>query len=370
MPLKEKFLHMRRIIQGELADQFAKIIEFYDPHHFLNYCSLRDNIIFGDSLTGDYDTGKLPENKVFMNFIRDNGLEQPLTELGYAIALRTVNLLKDIGEDEFFFQGSPMKADQLSMFTKLLDEWKSDKPLQRHQKDLFLLALRYIPGRHTIIDLPKGLGEKIVAARHRFLKEIMGVDIDACFESASQLREHGSLVPLQLFVEEKNFVAFCPTEYLYRHSLKDNILFGGTIKETPEAERLYIAAIEAFSREGLLDEVLEIGLDFEVGSKGDRLSGGQKQKVAIARALLKDTPILIMDEATASLDNQSQAMIQKLVEIRFKGNKTIIAVIHRLDMTPAYDRIIVLKAGTILEQGTYDELMARKGAFYELVQKH
>jgi len=196
------------------------------------------------------------------------------------------------------------------------------------------------------------------------------VDIDACFESASQLKEKGALVPLQLFVEQKDFVAFCPTEYLYRHSLKDNILFGGTIKETPDVDRLYAVAMDAFAREGLLDEVLDIGLDFEVGSKGDRLSGGQKQKVAIARALLKDTPILIMDEATASLDNQSQARIQQLIETRYRGNKTILAVIHRLDMTPAYDRIMVLKAGTMIEQGTYDELMARKGAFYELVRKH
>jgi len=370
MPLREKFLHMRRIIQGELGDQFARIVEFYDPHHFLNYCSLRDNIIFGDSLTGELDTRKLPENKVFIDFIREEKLEQPLIELGLAIARKTVNLLKDIGEDEFFFQGSPMEADQLTVYTKLLDDLDGNKPLPKHQKDILLLALRFIPGRHTIVDLPKGLDDRIVGARHHFLQQIMGVDIDACFKSASELREQGSLIPLQLFVEQKDFVAFCPTEYLYRHTLKDNILFGGTIKDTQEVERMYTVAMEAFAREGLLDEVLDIGLDFEVGSKGDRLSGGQRQKVAIARALLKDTPILIMDEATASLDNQSQAMIQKLIETRYKGNKTIIAVIHRLDMTPSYDRILVLKAGAMIEQGTYDELMARKGAFYELVHKH
>ena len=119
-----------------------------------------------------------------------------------------------------------------------------------------------------------------------------------------------------------------------------------------------------------VDEILDIGLDFEVGSKGDRLSGGQKQKVAIARALLKDTPILIMDEATASLDNKSQAKIHELLETKYKGAKTIIAVIHRLDMASSYDRIIVLKAGSIIEQGTYDELIASQGAFYELVHKH
>ena len=113
-----------------------------------------------------------------------------------------------------------------------------------------------------------------------------------------------------------------------------------------------------------------VPIDFEVGSKGDRLSGGQKQKVAIARALLKDTPILIMDEATASLDNKSQATIHELLEKKYKGTKTIIAVIHRLDMASSYDRIIVMKAGSIIEQGSYDELIARQGDFYELVQKH
>ncbi|MDW7771558.1 MAG: ABC transporter ATP-binding protein/permease [Desulfobulbaceae bacterium] len=370
MQLKEKFLRMRLIIQGELGEQFANVVEFYDPHHFLEYCSLRDNIVFGDSLTGEYDTEKLARNKVFMNFIRKEKLDQPLYDLGLAIARRTVNLLKDIGEDEFFFQGSPMEADQLTMFTKMLQDDDARKTMLKHEKDLLLLALSYIPGKHTIIDMPKDLADRIVKARHHFLQQIMGVDIDACFESARQLKEKGLLVPLHLFVEQKDFVAFCPTEYLYRHSLKDNILFGGTIKESADVDRLYEIAMDTFSREGLLDEVLDIGLDFEVGSKGDRLSGGQKQKIAIARALLKDTPILIMDEATAGLDNQSQAMIQNLIETRYKGHKTIIAVIHRLDMTPAYDRIIVLKAGTIIEQGTYEELMARKGAFYELVNKH
>jgi putative ABC transport system ATP-binding protein len=369
-PYREKFLHMRRIIQGELSDQFASIVEFYDPHHFLNYCSIRDNIIFGDSLTGDYDTRRLPENRVFMDFLRREKLLKPLIELGHTIARSTVDLLKDIGEDEYFFQGSPMEADQLNRYMVLLDEIKEGgKPREKHYNDLLLLALRFVPGKHTIVDLPPGLDDKIVKARHHFLKEIMGVDIEACFKSAGELKEKGSLIPLQIFVEQKDFVAFCPTEYLYRHSLKDNILFGGTIKDTPVIERLYEVARDAFAREGLLDEVLDIGLDFEVGSKGDRLSGGQKQKVAIARALLKDTPILIMDEATASLDNQSQARIQELIETRFRGSKTIIAVIHRLDMTPAYDRIIVLKGGKMIEQGTYEELMARKGAFYELVEK-
>jgi putative ABC transport system ATP-binding protein len=75
-----------------------------------------------------------------------------------------------------------------------------------------------------------------------------------------------------------------------------------------------------------------------------------------------------MDEATASLDNTSQARIQRLVDNIYRGRKTSIAVIHRLDLLPAYDKIMVLQSGQLMESGTYDELMRKKGIFYELVQ--
>lgn len=369
-PLKEKFLNMRQIIHGELGEQFAKIVEFYDPHHFLRYCSLRDNIIFGESMTGEYDTRNLPGNQVFMKFLKEWKLEEDMLSLGQEIANKTVTLLKDIGDDEFFFQGSPMEPEDFDGYKKLVESLGGKPPQNKEQRDkLLLLALRFIPALHSIVDMPNTMADKIVDARHVFLDKVMGVDIDACFESVSHLKNSGAMISLPAYKEE-DFIAFCPTEYLFKHSLKDNILFGAAITEGLEAERLQKIAIETFQREGLLDEVLDIGLDFEVGSKGDRLSGGQKQKVAIARALLKDTPILIMDEATASLDNTSQAKIHELLETKYKGTKTIIAVIHRLDMASSYDRIIVLKAGSIIEQGTYEELIDRQGAFYELVHKH
>ncbi|MGD8365416.1 MAG: ATP-binding cassette domain-containing protein, partial [Desulfobacterales bacterium] len=105
---------------------------------------------------------------------------------------------------------------------------------------------------------------------------------------------------------------------------------------------------------------------FEVGSKGDRLSGGQRQKLSIARALLKKPPVLIMDEATSALDNKSQARIQNLLENRWKGKSTLISVVHRLDIIKNFDKVAVMKAGKILETGTYAELIAKKGLLYEL----
>ena len=103
-----------------------------------------------------------------------------------------------------------------------------------------------------------------------------------------------------------------------------------------------------------------------MGNTGDKLSGGQKQKLAIARVLLKQSRVVIMDEATSALDNKSQTRIQNLMK-RWKGERTVISVIHRLDMLPSFDRVAVLKDGKILEWGKPDELIAQKGALHELI---
>ena len=364
-PFRNKFLRMRQIIQTTLRDEFEHAIEFYDATKYLYYSNIRDNIVFGDSLDREFVVRRLPDHPRFMELLREMQLEKPLLTLGFAIAAQTVNLLADFQDDEFFFRDNPMECDEFSTYRELLDRLKGPQPEDNEARKLLLiLALRYIPRKHVIVALPSVMEQKILAARHRFQEIIVNIDMDHC-------KVHGTCTPCNKMPrcgDMSGFIPFCPSEYLYTRTLLDNILFGAVKSEQIVDERLRELAGQAFQDEKLLDEVMAIGLEFEVGSKGDRLSGGQKQKLAIARAFLKDAPILIMDEATASLDNTSQARIQGLLENEFKGKKTVIAVIHRLDLTPAYDRIVVLKAGRIVEQGTYDELMARKGDFYELAR--
>jgi ABC-type multidrug transport system fused ATPase/permease subunit len=86
--------------------------------------------------------------------------------------------------------------------------------------------------------------------------------------------------------------------------------------------------------------------------------------------LLKHTPILILDEATASLDNTSQSKIQKYIETNLRETTTVVAVVHRLDMLPGYDHIIVMKAGKIVESGAYDTLLEKKGVLHELINEN
>ena len=164
------------------------------------------------------------------------------------------------------------------------------------------------------------------------------------------------------------FSLHCAAEYMFSHSVFENLVYGNLRSDTSSAAADLMTKITDLLKQEHADEVIDAGLDYEVGSKGDRLSGGQQQKVALARAFLKEPWILIMDEATASLDNASQTLIQRFIETELRGKSTVVAVIHRLDLLPSYDKILVMKSGRVVESGKYEELMKAKGIFYGLVQ--
>jgi ABC-type ATPase involved in cell division len=261
------------------------------------------------------------------------------------LALSTVDLLKGLEEDDFFFKMSPIPADEFERYRGIVDRLArlGREHLPREIEDALLgLALHFTPALHKMASLVPPLESRLLQARKRFREIIVRED-----PGAITFYESG--------------------EYLYAHSVLENVIFGHLIMERAQTnEQIRQSVVDLLSEAALLDDVREAGLEFQVGSKGDRLSGGQKQKIGIARALLKSPIILILDEATASLDNASQARVQDLLNSELKGKHTLIAVAHRLEMVRDFDVIAVMKAGRIIEIGKYAELMERKGLFYEL----
>jgi subfamily B ATP-binding cassette protein MsbA len=155
--------------------------------------------------------------------------------------------------------------------------------------------------------------------------------------------------------------------------LQETFLFDGTIRENvafsrPDASEEEVLAACRIARVDEFAEALEKKYDTIVGERGVKLSGGQRQRVSIARAILADPRILILDEATSSLDSESEAFIQEGLRYLMRGRTTFV-IAHRLSTVRRADQILVIEAGRIVERGTHESLYAAGGRYYELYTK-
>jgi ATP-binding cassette subfamily B protein len=151
--------------------------------------------------------------------------------------------------------------------------------------------------------------------------------------------------------------------YLFHRTIRENIRYGRLEASDDEVAE---AAKKAQAHEFIM--ALPDGYDTMVGERGVKLSGGQRQRIAIARGILKGAPILVLDEATSSLDSESESAIQEALTELMKG-KTVLAIAHRLSTIRAMDRILVIEQGAVVEDGTHETLL-RKGGVYARLWKH
>jgi ABC-type multidrug transport system fused ATPase/permease subunit len=147
---------------------------------------------------------------------------------------------------------------------------------------------------------------------------------------------------------------------LFRGSVADNIAYG---KGTATRDEI-VAAAKLANADGFISQMPQ-GYDTLVGDRGDTLSGGQRQRIGIARAIIRDNPILILDEPTAALDSESEKLVMDALT-RLMKSRTVITIAHRLSTIRDADKIIVLTQGVLAEQGSHDELMALNGVYAAL----
>jgi len=149
---------------------------------------------------------------------------------------------------------------------------------------------------------------------------------------------------------------------LFNDSIKNNLIIG---KKGATKEEVIQAAKAANAHDFIIN--MEDGYESNIGESGNKLSGGQKQRISIARAILKNPQILILDEATSSLDTKSEKLVQEALEFIMKG-RTAIVIAHRLSTIQKANLIVVMQNGEIVEKGSHDQLLSKKEAYYNLVQ--
>jgi len=219
-----------------------------------------------------------------------------------------------------------------------------DRPVLSH----FNLA---IAGREKVALVgPSGAGKSTITKLILRLHDLQEGEISIDTQNIAEVTQESL----------RNAIAFVPQEsVLFHRTLMENIRYGR--RDASDAE-----IIEAAKQAHCYDFIMATpdGFHTFVGERGIRLSGGERQRVAIARAILKNAPILILDEATSSLDSESEALIQDALAKLMEG-KTVIAIAHRLSTVMKMDRIIVIEGGAVAMTGTHGELLSHAGGLYK-----
>jgi subfamily B ATP-binding cassette protein MsbA len=248
--------------------------------------------------------------------------------------------------------------DELGDRTVVLDSFKGDLNFEN-------VSFAYEEGKEVIHDISfeakAGSVIALVGSSGSGKSTIAGLSATFLNPQSGKITIDGQdLAAVKLSSFRQHLGVVLQDEFLFEGTIRANILFAN-----PNAtETELIKAVKAGYVNEFTDR-FEDGLDTLIGERGVKLSGGQRQRIAIARAILADPKIIILDEATSNLDTESEALIQKSLATLVKDRTTIV-IAHRLSTIKKADQILVIEAGRIAEQGTHEELISRKGRYFDL----
>ena len=346
--LTNQFLNARAEFRDRLTDpDIAALVEGFDPGKYNENATLGENLLFGTPVGDAFDMDNLAQNKYVISVLESQGLIDDLLDAGQQIASTMTELFADLPAGHpFFEQFSFISSDDLPEFQAVLTRINRDGvgTLRPEERTMILsLPFKISPARHRLGIIDEQLQDRILVARKAF---------------AENLPE-----------EYRGGIEFFDVDgFNTAATLQDNILFGKlAYGQAGGAERVGEIMSAVIDDLDLRTAVMEVGLGFHVGIGGGRLSGAQRQKLGIARAIMKRPDVLILNEATGSLDGAAQSALLTAMRSEMDGRGLIWAV-HRASMAQDFQNILVMKSGRVIEQGNWDQLNKDGNELYELVK--
>ena len=325
--LTAKLLEARALLRHRLTDrQIADFIEPFDRDRFNANASIAENILFGTPVGAPFAIEKLGANPHMLAVLGEVGLTRDFLEKGHRLAEIMVDLFQGLPPGhEFFERFSFISSDDLPDFQAILkraDQGGIDGLNDEDRGKLQALPFRLVPARHHVGLIDEAFEARLLEARHAF---------------ATRLPD-----------EARAAVEFFDAErYNGAASVQDNILFGKLASERAEsAQRVGEVLAEVVGELALRTDIIDLGLGFNVGIGGSRLPLGQRQRLSIARGLLKQPDVFVLNEAFSALDGDSQTALLRRIREQMK-DRSVIAVLSGSEPVEAFDHVFRVESGKI-----------------------
>lgn len=344
--LAEGLIGMRGALRAALEKEgLSNLVVAFEPDSYNAEATVGENLLFGNAVDAVFADGAIGDNAYFRKVIAKHQLHISLFQMGYEIAENAIELFSDLPPDHPFFQQLTfMTSDDIPAYQALLQKLKgkSFKDATDDEKaNIIKLSFAYVEPRHRFGLLTDELMQTIVAARQDF-HDNMPEDMRESFER------------------------YDPERYIASSSIMDNVLFGRLSNRYADgADQINAIVTRILGPLGLYSDVFSIGLDFDIGTAGKRLTIAQRQKLNLARVLLRRSDYYVFNRPLASIDQRAQEQIARAVLMKLRSddrNPTVIWVLSQAGLAVEFDRIIVFNRGAVVEDGPYDKL-ADKGVF-------
>jgi len=343
--IPDSIVRMRKALRERLeADNLTTLIDHFEPGVYNRESTIGENLLFGNAVGTALLPREIGRNDYFRSVIVNAGLDRALYEMGYEIAETAIELFGDLPEDHPFFQQLTfMTADDIPEYQNLVRQLQgvdySDVPME-DRPNIIRLSFAYIEPRHRFGLLSDDLMARIVEARNAFhdgLPDALKDDIEI----------------------------YDPDAYTVTASLLDNVVFGRlNSKHADGAERIQEIVRDLLNQQGLYKEFLSSGLDFEVGTGGKRLTLAQRQKLTLARALLRSSDYFVFNRPLTALDSASRETIARnVMNLKKNGANTpaIIWVLADSALASLFDRVLVFDGPVLSKDAKYSDLADENG---------